>query len=569
MHDLLMDRLIGVATENGADAQVSLPGLMALMMRNEVGSIPAMRTHQRQGMHSFLVQLGTMAMLAVGRDDPPRLEDEWRTALLMLTQEDHGPWTLIVPDRMLPAFMQMPARDEARLADFQKNPLDTPGQMDIVVTSKNHTMKQHQVLNAQPQDWFMALVSMQTMENSFGQGHKGVSRIRDGTASRVALSLMPPGMRFGEEVRRDILALLEKLPEIRAQHPWYPERGGIRLLWTEPWDGTEPESLPRDALDILYIDVAKRVRLSAQPNGGIRGAYALSDKPRVQREPQGGITGDPWAPVDLKNNQVLKLAGEPDDPKTGLYAKGLQPSEGFSYRNLIQLMFSEDWKRPPLLDPASWELEIPGPMRLVGRCIPRYQGKTFGYLERQVPMTPRFQEVLYSEVARREAGEVALERVAQVASLQGGLSWVIKIYLNGGKPMDPKSKLPEEVKRIINRAVRKLESAVDRSFFENLQVEMEVFPGEREQVRHEWFTRQGDGLFEEARHALHDTIQDHPVGNRQQHRAAARAVGALEGWLRSDKGFPKMFPHDERAENGQEEEDGNGAPEEFQDRREE
>ena len=542
MLDVLNDPLLGIVERGGGRTMVNLPELMELLLGDRVEGLTAMRAHQRQALHCFLVQLGVMALERMGAGALPEGEGEWREAILALTGGDGGPWRLLERDGEKPAFMQPPAGKNPDRFPIHLSAA-TPGRLDILVDSKNHEVKQHAVNRPEPQDWIMALISVQTMDNASGSGRKGISRIRNGASSRPFVGLSPEGGGMGAEIRRDLEALREALPGMRRRHPEYPATGGAGLVWTLPWDGLEEESLVREQLDILYIDVSRRVRMTEE--GGLGAVYGISRSPRIARVPTGGVTGDPWAPVDLRNDMLLRLRGSRDEPEWGLSARKLQPSEGFSYRNLTHLLFSEEWEHPALLEPTTGEAAGGRSMRLVARCIPRFQGKTFGYLERHIPIGPRLLGILTEPEARREAGEIAMERIGQVARIQNALNWVLGIFLKdeGADRSGPAraERAKGEHARVAKRAVLRLEDRVDAGFLTDLQRELEAPPEEREEVRRRWLLSRPDGVIDQALEILRSAMDETPVSQSRKHRARSKADGIFNRWLRGRHGFPELF----------------------------
>lgn len=126
--------------------QHSLPGLLAAMARDEVRSFPALRPHQRPAWHMFLVQLAARALWTAGREDLPKIEADWRDLLLALTAGDAGPWALVGPDDK-PAFMQPPAP-----LGLNWKPVETPDALDMLITSRNHDLKQQIARDASAED---------------------------------------------------------------------------------------------------------------------------------------------------------------------------------------------------------------------------------------------------------------------------------------------------------------------------------------------------------------------------------------------------------------------------------
>ena len=83
-----------------------------------------------------------------------------------------------------------------------------------------------------------------------------------------------PSTRTGKHIRRDIVVLLERRNELLDNSPM--REGGADLLWTVPWNGAKVESLLLNALDPLYIEVCRRVRLRVGNDGRLHAIRATS-----------------------------------------------------------------------------------------------------------------------------------------------------------------------------------------------------------------------------------------------------------------------------------------------------
>lgn len=122
--------------------------------------------------------------------------------LLALSGGEAGPWALSGPDDK-PAFMQPPAPK-----GLNWTPVATPDALDLLITSRNHDLKQQIARHAEPQDWVFALVSLQTSEGYGGAGNNGIARMNGGSSSRplLGISLLPMPCqrqynRDGREIR--------------------------------------------------------------------------------------------------------------------------------------------------------------------------------------------------------------------------------------------------------------------------------------------------------------------------------------------------------------------------------
>ena len=162
MHDLLQRPAFRVHATHGDDT-LTLPGLMASLIRNDIISMDFVRAHQRHPVHAFLVQLGAIAMYKADLSEPPDDAETWDLMLKALTPEypDGEPWHLVVRDITKPAFLQPPSNVPGQLRRYRRRS-HTPDNLDVLVSSTNHDMKQNIARRAQPDDWIAALITLQT-----------------------------------------------------------------------------------------------------------------------------------------------------------------------------------------------------------------------------------------------------------------------------------------------------------------------------------------------------------------------------------------------------------------------
>lgn len=198
--------------DGGQPVKYSLPGLFVALAHDEVRDFPALRPHQRHPWHAFLVQLAAMALHHAGQTQPFDTEPAWKAALLALTPEhpDGVAWRLIAPHDQ-PAFMQAPVPG-GKIDDWE-NDRPTPDSLDILVTSKNHDLKQARIHKAYPDDWIFSLVSLQTAAPFPGRGNYGVVRMNGGASSRPGIGIVPLG-GLGTNWKRDLRIALESRDEI-------------------------------------------------------------------------------------------------------------------------------------------------------------------------------------------------------------------------------------------------------------------------------------------------------------------------------------------------------------------
>ena len=80
----------------------------------------------------------------------------------------------------------------------------TPDDLDVLVTSKNHDLKQTMALDCAVEDWIFALVNLQTMAGFLGSGNYGIARMNGGFSARVCLGLAPVDGQMGAHLCNDI-----------------------------------------------------------------------------------------------------------------------------------------------------------------------------------------------------------------------------------------------------------------------------------------------------------------------------------------------------------------------------
>ena len=523
--NILTDPAIRTKTDACPDARLSLAETLAALMDDRVEAFPALRPHQRHAWHAFLVQLGAMAMYGGGLSQPPSEAGEWRRLLRALTPDypDDEPWRLVVDDITHPAFMQPPAHSADRFSDYARprNRVDTPDELDILVTGRTHDLKSAVATDSDLDDWVFALISLQTMGGYSGAGNHGISRMNGGFASRPAFSLTP-SQRPGAQAGRDIRALLEARLSIVEQYDMTD--AGAGLLWTIPWDGTKPESLLLQGLHPFYIEVCRRVRLHTDTSGHLYAMRATSKAARIEAKALNGRTGDPWTPINIKEGKSLTLA-----------------AGGFTYKRAADYLLSPDWQRPPLLKLTNTEQRSPQPMWLVARAMVRGQGKTEGYHERIIRLRPKAVRAFGQGGGDPELGEIAKARVEQIASVQRILRHAVWTYAAGGKTEN----VSDEARALANPWANKLDDVVDPSFFSDLQDEFGADDEtERQRVRNDWL----HGVIDAARQILHEAQDTLPRPTIHRYRARVRADSVFEGRVRGPGGFPSLFDESEGGE---------------------
>lgn len=503
---LIRTRLVA----GGRSHAYSLPGLFPALADDQIRDFPALRPHQRHPWHAFLVQLAAMGLHHAGVGDPLPSEAAWKEALLALTPDDPdgAAWCLIAPHER-PAVMQAPVPGGA--VDQWKNTLHTPDELDMLVTSKNHDLKAARMRRAQVDDWIMALISLQTQEGFLGQGNYGISRMNGGFASRPAIGVVPKG-HWGQRWRRDLQTLLAHRTTI-AEQQGLRAQGGIGLVWLEPWSGKE--SLAFSSLDPCYIEICRRVRLAWDGTRQAIIAHTTGSKvARIAAKQRNGITGDPWIPVDPAKGKALTIS-----------------AKGFDYELMADLLFGSDFLRP--LAQVPQEADGREGLAVLARAVTRGQGKTEGYHERRVPISPRVRKLLLQGHTDRLA-KVANEHVHVIARIRGVL-WtaLATLFDQGGVQV----RFSDSAANKARGFTKSFEQAEDARFFDVLNEEIESDHPDR--VRLEWLLSMAD----RAELILRNAFTAGPQSAERRYRARAAALSRLHGGLRSNKTLPELADH--------------------------
>lgn len=494
--------MIGWRDGDGVAHRGSLFGVFAALARGEAWSFTALRPHQREPWHAFCCQVAALALIRAGLDAPPTEEAAWRDLLLALTPDHPGgeAWELVVDDWSKPALLQPPVEKPGDRADY-RNRLFTPDALDMLVTAKNHDVKQERIGVATPEDWLFALVTLQTGEGFGGKGNYGISRMNGGLSSRMSLSIRPATGGAAAAFRRDVRRLVQNA----RNRP--DRREGVALLWTEAWDGKR--SLDFTKLDELYVEICRRARLSRGANG-IEAWAGNSDCARVAAKELTGRTGDPWAPVKADGSASVTPTGG-----------------GFGYRQMTQLLDQEK-VTAPLLAQLHDEDDREG-LSIVAAALVRGQGKTEG-LHRRAVRTARVREI--EETGEREVldqvGDVARTRADEAGEAGRRLRRALISLVQGGPDQ---ARLDDDAagKKVAPWG-RRFDALVDREFFDDaLWAEAAGVPGNH---RRAWRERLR-GL---AREVFADAADAAPRTEMRRVRAVARGRSMLEAqmskWLK-------------------------------------
>lgn len=499
-HNLLTQPLIGTRPLG----RLTLPGVLAALSRDAVDGFPALRPHQGMFWHMFCVQLGGLALHGAGRTDIPSDETEWLALLRGLTPDfpDDEPWRLVVEDWSKPAFLQPPVPAGIAL----KNDVATPDALDLLITSRNHDLKQTIARHGEPQDWIFALICLQTGEGYSGKGNQGIARMNGGSSSRPMLTLAPaPGPREqaprpGAWFRRDLSILLSS-PKAR-DYLDFPETGGLGLTWLVPWP--EGAQLRTRDLDPWFIEVCRRVRLHER-GGRIGAVKGTSEATRIAAKERKGNLNDPWAPVHAVEEKSFTLGDEGD----------------FGFGKAVELLFSREWTLPLLARPARRDTDDT-PQVMVMQALARGNSKTGGFRSRILPLPRGASGLMASQDARQTLHAVATEQIEEIRIFDKALAYALVLAIAGGET----ERIKRESYAHAQVARAGLDRFADAIFFEHLWRRHGAADDDARAAERKTFRRllwaQTQAVFEAALPAM-------PCGSLMRPKAEAAARGALAG----------------------------------------
>ena len=499
------------STDGGALHSTSLPQLLAAMAANEVRDFPALRPHQRHPWHAFLVQLGAIALHHAEQSQPWHSAADWRAALLALTPNDPdgSPWCLVAPaDR--PALLQAPVPGENPTT--WNNLLHAADALDMLVTSKNHDLKAARARHAQADDWLFALLSLQTQEGFLGAGNYGISRMNGGFASRPGVGVAAVGA-WGLRWQSDVASLLQQRERIASNYGLAPT-GGHALLWLLSWSGTD--ALALEALDPLYIEICRRVRLAA-PQERIQAHVTGSKVARIAAKDSNGVTGDAWTPIETAKAKALTLS-----------------RNGFDYKLMSELIAGDGYTLGGAWRLDGWPQNTP--LQAIAQATVRGQGKTEGYHERRVPISPKLRRLLTSG-QRPLVANLAKKRIQAIADMRK-LLWISLSLLFANGENDSGN---DAISQRASRFAQPFEQHEDTRFFDDLAQHIEAEGAQQEAVYLQWLL----GLAERAEAVLQHAFVAGPRSGMQRYKAQSAALSRFHAGLRGGKKppFPELVSH--------------------------
>ncbi len=492
-HSLLSDPLITVRGRGRRNRrELTLPQVFSqLADDNSVADFPKVAPHQQHPFHAFLVQLAAIALHRAGERGLEHTPERWREMLLALTDGDEGAYALVVDDLSRPGLLQPPV-PEGELTKWKE--VRAADALDILITAKSHDVKAARVRDADPETWFLALLSLQTMQGYSGSRSYGVARMNTGDGSRPEVGFTPsllPGPRF----LRDLEILLDTRSQV-VRDFGYVDRNGAALLWLEPWDGETSQSLAD--CDPFFIEICRRVRL-VQDAVRIACRYISTKCARVAAKERKGVLGDPWIPVDAAGEKALTV-----------------PSSGFTYERTQELLCGERYQKATA---QRVRKDDPAELFFLARVLVRGKGKTKGFHQRVLSLPAAIRKLLSQPKQTNRLGKVSATWVELAAVMRKSVLKPALCALFQGAPdkLNFKDKRPDA-------DLDRFEAAVDQRFFSSLFAALEQ-AGDNFDPLEDPHAAWGQELMTVGRETLENAIGRAPIPDARRYRAIAAAEG--------------------------------------------
>lgn len=502
--NVLVEPVVGVRCADGARMAMSLPEVMEGLGDDRISSFTALQRHQAHAWHAFLVQLGAAALDRAGIEDARQSASRWREILRTLTPKGDEAWCLIVDDPAIPAFFQppMPAAILAKASEIV-----APDDLDVLVTSKNHDVKQRRVGASMPEHWIYAIVTLQTMQGFLGRGNYGIARMNGGFGSRPEVAFRP-AHALGRRFVRDIGAALRARESLIETYDFEP-RGKV-LLWLDPWDGKK--SIPLRSCDPFFVEICRLVRL-AKREGGMVARFVPSECARIDAKAVNGCTGDLWTPIQKAAAKALTVS-----------------DRGFTYKMLQALLIGGEFTRGAAFksqpdDGADCVFSV--------STLVRGSGVTGGFHERVIPIASDRIEALDANTSAMALRAKAW--IADVATLQYSVLKPALIALIKNRGGDPEKKVEKSVQKDprLDAWIGRHEAGIDRIFLERL---LSTIGADDDDVRADWQKL----IIELGREVLSQAIDEASRPSARRYCAEADAESCFYFMCR--KSFPALYP---------------------------
>lgn len=524
VNNLLRDPVFSTELSDGELKSLSLPEVLAMLASGNIEDFPALRVHQQMFWHMFLVQLGAIAMHRNQLTDIPTAPERWESLLRSLTSaySQDEPWCLVVDDWQRPAFMQPPVPESMEL----KKLLSTPDDLDLLITSRNHDLKQSICHVNTLEDWVFALISLQTGEGYGGAGNQGIARMNGGSSSRSLFSLSPQDNHERQNIlhpsrwfQRDLSVLSGARDSSHCLD--FAKEDGVALVWLSPWP--ESSQIQTKQLDQWFIEICRRVRIEYHVDRLIA-KQGTSKATRLNAKHLNGSLGDPWQPVHIADNKSFTLGDEGE----------------FNYRKLTELLLCGDWEIPLLARPIAKDADQ---LTLIAMALARGNSKTGGYKSRLLPISGNTIKSLGRR--QKEVYELAQSIIQSINAFDKALAESLVLAIADGD-RDKKNKEHYKYTKLHRD---RLDQFADSIFFPHLWLCVDDINDSSAFEEHSLQFK--TALLKKTQSIFELALSEIPCSSFYRPRAEAKADGLFRYRIR--KSFPELFTQEQSEETSNDE----------------
>lgn len=235
---------------------------------------------------------------------------------------------------------------------------------------------------------------------------------------------------------------------------------------------------------------------------------------RIAAKDSNGVTGDAWTPIETAKAKALTLS-----------------RNGFDYKLMSELIAGDGYTLG-----AAWRLDgwpQNTPLQAIAQATVRGQGKTEGYHERRVPITPKLRRLLTSG-QRPLVATLAKQRIKAIGEMNKLLEeGLVLLFANGRQD--------KYKKELASRFAQPFEQHEDTRFFDDLAQHIEAEGAQQEDVYLQWLL----GLAERAEIVLQQAFVAGPRSGMQRYKAQSAALSRFHAGLRGGKKppFPELVSH--------------------------
>lgn len=511
-NDLLTDGIFRVNFQGAGIQVMNLPQLFAALGEDRVDSLPGLQSHQEDIFHIFLCYLAGAMLAREQRDSAVQDETFWHDALIRLSNGKSATgWSLVVDDVSMPAFLQpplVPISGQSIKLDPKAN---SPDELDILQTAKNHDVKGQRAGEADADEWVYALIDIQTASGFLGQGNYGIARMNGGFGNRPCVALIR-SQSAGKRFIRDVERLLSIRPDFTSGR-WCYNSDGIALTWMELWDGQQSFAL--NQLDPFFTETARIVRLRRE-GGRLIATGKATKASRINSKDLNGVVGDAWTPI--KNGGRGKISSL-------TVAKA-----GFTPQLLRELIFEDGYERAEMQRPdAGYEGSV---CIFHASTLVRGQGVTEGFHSVDLPIPGRAATTLFgggeSRQSLEQTSKTAINDAAAMQNKVLGAS--LYCLLEAGPEQLNFDK--REVSAWVAKARKNFSDEWSDAYFPWLW--STVADSDPNAGRLRWLEK----LKQLARKALDNAERTLPMRNGRTYRARAAGEGFFYGAMY--KNFPEL-----------------------------